>query len=131
MIDSVNVATQSVAVNAPILFGSTRIKTGCTVRHEPGSGRFVLTKPGIYKVTFSGTISAAAATTAILSIMQDGEAIPGATIQVGTGAAPDIESGSVTTLIRVYGCDSTISVTNLGTDSLNISNANIVITREC
>lgn len=131
MIDSVNVATQVVAVNAPVLFGSTRIKTGCTVRHEPGSGRFILTKPGIYKVTFSGTISAAAATTAILNIMQDGEAIPGAQIQVGTGAAPDIESGSVTTLVKVYGCDSTVSVTNLGTTSLNISNANIVITREC
>lgn len=131
MIDSVNVATQSVAVNAPVLFGSTRIKTGCTVRHEPGSGRFVLTKPGIYKVTFNGTISAAVATTAILNIMQDGEAIPGAQIQVDTGAAPDIESGSVTTLIRVYGCDSTVSVINLGTTALDISNANIVITREC
>ena len=130
MIDSVNVATQSVAVNAPVLFGSTRIKTGCTVRHEPGSGRFILTKPGIYKVTFNGTISAAA-TTAILNIMQDGEAIPGAQIQVGTGAASDIESGSVTTLIRVYGCDSTVSVTNLGTAALTISNANLVITREC
>lgn len=131
MIDSVNVATQSVAVNAPILFGSTRIKTGCTVRHEPGSGRFVLTKPGIYKVTFSGTISAAEATTAILNIMQDGEAIAGAQIQTSVAVAPEVVSGSVTTLIKVYGCDSAVSVTNLGTAALNISNANIVITREC
>lgn len=131
MIDSVNVASQVVAVNAPVLFGSTRIKTGCTVRHEPGSGRFILTKPGIYKVTFNSTISAAEAATAILNIMQDGEAIPGAQIQVGIGAASDIESGSVTTLIKVYGCDSTVSVNNLSTSPLNISNANIVITREC
>lgn len=131
MIDSVNVATQSVAVNAPVLFGSTRIKTGCTVRHESGSGRFVLTKPGIYKVTFNGTISAAEATTAILNIMQDGEAIAGAQIQTSVAAAPEVVSGSVTTLIKVYGCDSAVSVTNLGTTALNISNANIVITREC
>ena len=42
MIDAVNVATQSVATNAIVLFNSTRIHTGCSARHEPGSGRFVL-----------------------------------------------------------------------------------------
>ena len=131
MIDAVNVATQVVAVNNPVLFGATRIKTSCSVRHEQGSGRFVLTKPGIYKVTFNGTISAAAATTAILNITQDGEAIAGARIEVGTGPAPDIESGSVTTLLRVFCCDSAVSVTNLGTAALNISNANLVIDRLC
>lgn len=31
MIDAVNVASQSVAVNSPVLFGATRIKTGCSV----------------------------------------------------------------------------------------------------
>ena len=38
MIDSVNVASQTVNVGSPVLFGSTRIKTGCAIRHEEGSG---------------------------------------------------------------------------------------------
>ena len=131
MIDAVNVAAQTVAVNSPVLFGSTRIQTGCTVRHEEGSGRFILTRPGIYRVTFNSTISAAAATTAILNINQDGEAVAGAQIQVATGVAPDVESGSVTTLVRVYCGDSVITVSNNSTATLTISNANIVIDRLC
>lgn len=131
MIDAVNVATQVVAINNPVLFGATRIKTGCSVRHEQGSGRFVLTKPGIYKVTFNGTISAEAATTAILNITQDGEAIAGARIETSVAAAPAVVSGSVTTLLRVFCCDSAVSVTNLGTTALNISNSNLVIDRLC
>lgn len=131
MIDAVNVAAQTVNINNPVPFGATRIKTGCTVRHEQGSGRFVLTRPGIYRVTFNSTISATADTVAILNITQDGEAIAGAQIQVGTGPSPNIESGSVTTLVRVFCGDSAISVVNLGTAALTISNANIVIDRLC
>lgn len=130
MINSVNVAAQTVNVNSPVLFGSTRIKTGCSVRHEPGSGRFVFLKPGIYKVTFNGTVTATAAATAILNITQDGEAIPGAQIQVGVGPT-DIETCSVTTLLRVYSCDSAMSITNLGTTALTVSNANMVVDRLC
>ncbi len=131
MINSVNVAPQTVGVNAPVLFGATRIKTGCSVRHEQGSGRFVFTKPGIYKVSFNGTISAAAAGIAILNVTQDGEAVAGAQIQKNVAAAPAVTDGSVTTLIRVYCCDSSVSIVNQSTTSLTISNANIVIDRLC
>lgn len=131
MINAVNVPAQVVNVSNPILFGSTRIKTGCTVRHEPGSGRFVLLKPGVYKVTFNGTISADAATTAILSITQDGEALAGAQIATAVDAAPAVVSGAVTTLVRVYCCDSAVSVVNLGTTPLTITNSNLIIDRLC
>lgn len=131
MIDAVNVPTQTVALNAPVLFQSTRIKTGCTIRHETGSGRFVLTRPGIYRVTFNTVISAAEAGIVTLNIMQDGEQIGGAQIQVGTGPIPDIESGSVTTLVKVYGCDSSVSVQNVGTTAALLTDANIVIDRLC
>lgn len=131
MINAVNVPAQVVNVNNPILFSSTRIKTGCTVRHEPGSGRFILLKPGVYKVTFNGTISADAATTAILSITQDGEALAGAQIATAVDASPAVVSGAVTTLVRVYCCDSAVSVVNLGTTPLTITNANLIIDRLC
>lgn len=130
MIDAVNVAAQTVNVNNPVLFGATRIKTGCTVRHEPGSGRFVLTKPGVYRVTFNANISTTDAGTAILSVTQDGEAITGASINATTIAGASLPV-SVTTLVRVYCCDSPVSVTNLSTVAINVTDANIVIDRLC
>ena len=80
MIDAVNVATQSVATNAVVLFSSTRIHTGCSARHEPGSGRFVLLKPGVYEVEFNANVSIPTGGTVgpiTLSIVQDGEAVAG------------------------------------------------------
>lgn len=131
MIDAVNVASQSVAVSSPVLFGATRIKTGCSVRHELGSGRFVLLKPGIYRVSFNASLSATAATTAILNITQDGEQIAAANITSGVGPT-EIESVSVTTLLRVYCSDvSSVSVTNIGTTAINVAQANFVIERVC
>ena len=132
MIDSVNVPVQAVNANASVVFINDRIKTGCTVRHEAGSSRFTIAKPGIYKVTYSSIVTAADAGTAILNIVQDGEAIPGAQIQAGVGAT-DIEAVSVTTLVRVcHQCScSNISVVNDSTIPLTISNANIVIDRLC
>lgn len=129
MVNAVNVPLQAVAVNAPVLFASNRIITGCTTRHEQGSGRFTLTKPGIYRVTFSGTLTADADGTAILNINQDGEAIAGAQIQQTVGTTP--VSNSVSTLVRVYCCNSSVSVTNAGTASVNVANANFIVERLC
>lgn len=129
MVDAVNVPLQAVAVNAPVLFASTRIMTGCTTRHEQGSGRFTLAKPGIYRVTFNGTLTAAAAGTAILNITQDGEAVAGAQIQQTVGTTP--VSVSVSTLVRTYCCNSAVSVTNIGTASVNVANANFIVERLC
>lgn len=130
MIDAVNVAAQTVNVNNPVIFGATRIKTGCTVRHEQGSGRFVLTKPGVYRVTFNANISTTDAGTAILGVTQDGEAITGASINATTIAGASLPV-SVTTLVRVYCCDSSVSVANLSTVAINVTDANIIIDRLC
>lgn len=132
MIDSVNVASQTVNVGSPVLFGSTRIKTGCAIRHEEGSGRFVLLKPGVYEINFSANMtSAAAAATATFNITQDGEQIAGAKI-VSTIAAAGVNNVSCTTLARVYCSDvSSISMVNVGATDIDVSDANMTITRLC
>ena len=130
MIDAVNVPVQEVAINNPVLFGATRIKTGCTVRHEQGSGRFVLLKPGVYKVTFNANIFTTAAGSAILNITQDGEAIAGAKIKATTVAGSSVPV-SVTTLLRVFCCDSAVSVVNFSTTPVSVTDANLVIDRLC
>lgn len=131
MIDAVNVAAQTVASNAPVVYGSTRICTGCSARHEEGSGRITLLRAGIYKVTFSGNYSTTAAGTAILNIATNGEPVAAAQIQQTTAAAT-VYSGSVTTLVKVP-CPGTVSVSVINASSVpvSITNANLVVTREC
>ncbi|MCM1221645.1 MAG: hypothetical protein NC548_44920 [Lachnospiraceae bacterium] len=131
MVNAVNVPAQVVPVNGTVLFGSTRILTGCSVRHEQGSGRFVALKPGIYKVSFSGNVSVTAAGAAALVLTQEGEEVAGSRM-TATLAAASPENISTTVLIRVY-CDCCVSlgVRNVSATEVTLDNANFVITREC
>lgn len=135
MIDAVNVPVQSVAANGSVLFASTRIKTGCATRHEAGSSRVILLSPGVYRVSFNGNVSIPTGGTVAqtsVAVVQDGEPVAGSTM-LHTPAAVAVP-GNISTdvLVRVYQCCSTsmISVRNTGADTINIQDANIVVTRE-
>lgn len=136
MIDAVNVAPQTVAVNGTVTFGSTRILTGCSARHEPGSGRFVLLKPGVYEVEFNANVSLPTGATVgpiELAIVQDGEAVAGSTMIFTPAAVDTLGNLSATILVRVYecGCCTTLSVRNDSESEINVQDANFVITRHC
>lgn len=135
MVDAVNVPVQLVAANGPVLFAGTRLRTGCATRHEAGSSRVVLLSPGVYRVSFSGNVSIPTGGTVqqtSVAIVQDGEVIPGSTM-LYTPAAVAVPGNIATdVLVRVYPCcaTSTLSVHNTGADSINMQDANIVVTRE-
>lgn len=136
MIDAVNVAPQTVAVNAPIVFNNTRVVTGCSARHEEGSGRVVLLKPGVYTVSFNANVSLPTGATVApinLDITQDGEPISGGKMIYVPAAVDTLDSVSSTVLVRVYscGCCVPVSVRNTSTQPITVQDANIVITREC
>ena len=136
MIDAVTVAPQTVAASGSVLFSSTRICTGCSARHEQGSGRFVLLKPGIYEVTFNANASLPAGATVtpiILDIVQEGEAIAGGKMIFSPAAAEELGNISATVLVRVYenGCCTSIGVRNSTDAVINVQDANLVITRHC
>lgn len=131
MINAVNVPVQVIAVNQLIPFVATRFHCGCSARHEEGSGRFVLVKPGIYLVSFNTTFSTDAAGEADIALEVNGEPIAGARIQETTAAATLYTSG-FTTPVRVY-CNgnATVTINNLSTVPVSVSNTNIVIHRIC
>lgn len=136
MIDAVNVAPQTVAINGTVVFGSTRILTGCSARHEPGSGRFVLLKPGVYEIEFNANVSLPTGATVgpiELAIVQDGEAVAGSTMIYTPAAVNTLGNISATILVRVYECGSTttLSVRNNSASEINVQDANFVITRHC
>ena len=135
MVDAVNAPVQTVTSNGPVLFASTRLRTGCATRHEEGSSRIILLSPGVYKVSFSGNVSIPTGDTVqqtSVPIIQDGEAIPGSNM-LYTPAAVAVPGNIATdVLVRVYPCcaTSTLSVRNTGAGTINIQDANIVVTRE-
>lgn len=136
MIDAVNVAAQTVANSVAIPFSSTRICTGCSARHESGSGRFVLLKPGVYEVSFSANVSLPTGATVapiILEMIQDGESVAGTRMVFTPAAAGTVGSVSTTALIRVYDqcCCASIGVRNISGASVIVQDANLVITRHC
>ena len=136
MIDAVNVATQAVATNGTVVFANTRIHTGCSARHEQGSGRFVLLKPGIYEVEFNANVSLPTGATVgpiTLDIIQDGEAIAGSKMIFTPAAVNEIGNVSATVLVRVYecGCCASLAVRNDTPSAINVQDANFVITRHC
>lgn len=136
MIDAVNVAPQVVTTNGVVLFNSTRILTGCSARHEQGSGRFVLLKPGIYEVEFNANVSLPTGATVgpiTLDIMQEGEPVAGSRMIYTPAAVDELGNVSATILVRVYdcGCCTSLSVRNSSPTSINVQDANFVITRHC
>lgn len=136
MIDAVNVSTQLVASNATVVFANTRVYTGCSARHERGSGRFVLLKPGVYEVEFNGNVSLPTGATVapiILDILQDGEAVAGSKMIFTPAAVDTLGNISATVLIRVYDhcCCSSLGVRNSTTQDINVQDANFIITRHC
>lgn len=136
MVNAVNVPIQLVEVNDSVLFTGTRVTTGCAVRHEAGSGRFVVLKPGIYRVTVNADIAVPEGETVgpiSIGISQDGEAISGAEGTVTPTVVDAYFNVALTTLVRVYGpCgNSTVALVNTSDIPINVENASIVIDRLC
>ena len=101
MADFVTAGTQTVAVNASVLFAANRIYScNCpNIRHEALSGRVVLL-PGLYRVGFNGNFSAAAAGDVIFEVQQ-----------------------------VCKPCCATLSVKNVGATAATVSDANLVVSR--
>lgn len=136
MIDATNVTSQVVADKGTILFDSTRIYTGCSARHESGSGRFVLLRPGVYEISFGANVSLPTGATVapiVVNITQDGEAIAGSRMVFTPAAVDTLGNINATVLIRVYeqGCCVALSVRNDTGAAINVQDANLVITRHC
>ena len=135
MIEAVNTAVQEVAANGTVVFSSTSVRKGCSVRHRQGSGRFVALQTGVYKVSFQANVAIPTGGTAgpsSLDVTQDGESLAGSR-KVSTPAAVDTYNNiSTVVLVEVYRCDNAnISIRNTSGVAINVQDANIVIDRLC
>lgn len=134
MINSVAVASQTVAANSNILFTTDRVRTrSCTacsgwLSHDTGSGLFTITKPGIYEVEYNADITSIDTGVASLVLEQNGEAIGGTQSIYTIATASALGNVGASTLIHVpCGASYTITLTNNSTLALSVQDANIII----
>lgn len=135
MIESVNIAEQTVGANGNILFSTDLVRTksaNCChpcgwLNHSTGSGLFQLVKDGIYEISFNANITSSVAGPVSFAIKSNEETLQGSQM-IFTATANATENVSSRRLVRVCGNGSTtISVGNIGSGSVTVANPNIII----
>ena len=135
MISSYNVTTQNVATNGTLTFTTDRILTGCTATRDGST--FQLNKPGYYYITFNAVGEAtAAAGDIVVTLQNNGVAVPGATATFTVAAIATSVGLSLATIIKVSpsccAIDNTANLTIVNTGvAATFTNANINITKLC
>ena len=135
MISTYSSISQAVAVDGTLNFDTTRVLTGCTVKHADGTPTFTLTRPGYYFVTFDGVVTADAAGTVTVELLNGADPVPGAIASTAL-AADGIATLNFSTIVRVLpscpAIDNTtkLSVLNSGIGA-TFTSANINITKLC
>jgi hypothetical protein len=135
MISTYSSISQAVAVDGTLNFDTTRVLTGCTVKHADGTPTFTLTRPGYYFVTFDGVVTSDAAGTVTVELLNGADPVPGAIASTAL-AADGIATLNFSTIVRVLpscpAIDNTtkLSVLNSGIGA-TFTSANINITKLC
>lgn len=135
MISTYTSISQAVAADGTLNFDTTRVLTGCTVKHADGTPTFTLTRPGYYFVTFDGVVTTDAAGTVTVELLNGANSVPGAIASTAL-AADGIATLNFSTIVRVLpscpAIDNTtkLSVLNSGIGA-TFTSANINITKLC
>lgn len=135
-----NIAVQQIAANGNAVFNETPVSSSNGIVHRDGSG--IVTLRGLtnqcrarYLVIFSGNIAIATGGTVApisIAISVEGEALGSATATVTPAAVSDEFNVSAFAYIDVpRGCCVTVSVKNINTQTIELQNANLIVTREC
>lgn len=139
MAEYVNIATQNVAANGNVIFSNTAVKGSNCIQHRDGSG--IVTLRGItnqcrarFFVDFSANIAVPTGGTAgeiSLAIAISGEPVLSSQMISTPAAVEQFNNVSAGIFIDVpKGCCVNISVENTSGVAIDVSNANIVVTRE-
>ena len=133
-----NVALQTVAAGANVVFNETPVYGGKGIDHRQGSG--IVTLRGItsqcrarYKVGFGANIAVPTGGTVgeiSLAIALEGEALGSATMIVTPAAVEDLWNVYASVFVDVpYGCCVTVAVENTSDQAINVQNANLIVER--
>lgn len=137
MINAYIAVPVAVAAGANVLFTDSRARTntschckGGWLNHDDGSGRFLITRPGIYMVSVGIQATAAAAGDVAFAITANGETLAGTAMAETIAAADDVAQLATTALLTVpCGASITVGVQNTGAVDATVNAASLVLTR--
>lgn len=138
MAEYVNVGTQIVLPNQDVRFDTTAVRGNCGIIHREGSGLVELMGRGsqcraLYDCDYSGNIALAEGATPgpiSLALAINGEALGSATGIVTPAAVGDYFNVSLHAQVAVPRCCCfTLSVQNNGTESIDVQNSNLTVSR--
>ena len=131
-------ALQTVPANQNVYFTDTVVCGNCAITHRDDSG--LVNIKGVtnqcrarFKVSFGGNIGLPMGGTVgpiSLAIAIDGEAVRSTTMIVTPAAVEEFFNVFSAVFIDVpKGCCMTVSVRNIGTEDINVQNANLIVER--
>ena len=131
-------AVQTVLANQNVYFTDTVVDGNNCINHRDDSG--LVSLKGLtnqcrarYKVSFSGNVAVPTGGTAgaiSVAIAIDGEAVPSSAMTVTPTVVDAYFNVSSAIFVDVpRGCCTTVSVQNIGTASINVANANLIVER--
>ena len=131
-------AVQTVAANQNVIFTETPIRGNCSIIHREGSG--LVTLRGItdqcrarFRVSFASKVAIPTGGAVVpieLAIAINGEAIGPATMISTPAAVANFNNVYTSIFLDVpAGCCYTISIANIGTDAIEVENANLIVER--
>lgn len=140
MAEYTEIFVQQIAANGNAVFSETPVCGSNCIVHREGSG--IVTLRGItnqcrarYLVVFNGNIAIPTGGTVgpiSIAIAVEGEALGSATATVTPAAVGDEFNVSAFAYIDVpRGCCVTVSVKNINDQTIELQNANLIVTREC
>lgn len=133
MIELTDLGVQTVLASDNVLFEKKLVHSGCAERHREGSGIITLTKPGRYRVTFSGNIAVPTGGTVgevLLALSLDGETLVGTIMRAVPADELQYFNVSVDRLVDVFcGSSATVAVENPGTVPVSVDNPLITVVR--
>ncbi len=122
VMNAVNSSPVIVPIGGVLPFASTRVKDFCCncsgIRHETGSGRFVLLNEGDYQIIFTGSYTSNSSGSVLVNIEADGTAITGGGFE-DTVVEHVVKSGVAQTIVKVY-CKGTTSVSIVNNSEIPI-----------
>lgn len=136
MIELTNTAIQTVQPGATATFNATVFSSGHDVCHRCGSGlvqlegRGTRCNPAKYRVIVSGNIGGGANTQANVAVAVNGETLAETIRTASISAATEVFPFSAQTNVCECGsCCDTVSIKNVGTTPITLSNLSFIVGR--
>ena len=122
LLSAYSIPAQEGTAGAPLVFDRNGVTNGTSITHDQNSGSITLQQPGLYEVSFHGTVGgvsgAAFPTTVSMYLKQQGNEVPGTAVQHTLSTASDTSTVSFSQIVDVTAVPATLQVIGQGSSFL-------------